>query len=196
MLAYDAAHYERYVSQHGGVVALGGAKGLHAAPTKAQKSILLGEVTDAQLELFRQQEAQRFDDPERAFTYTLRDGTTSTVAPLGKKSAGGKAREHFLLVTERPTSVTLLALVRDAAARLPTGEGSRYDVAELLKESNFIAPGGNDAQLNQVVSGALDRLHYDVDPCVRYDSERKLWIYLHGARAEAEYPDGPPTRGK
>ena len=32
------------------------------------------------------------------------------------------------------------------------------------------------------MSGALDRLHYEEDPCVKYDSERKLWIYLHKNR--------------
>ena len=29
------------------------------------------------------------------------------------------------------------------------------------------------------MSGALDRLHYEEDPCVKYDSEKKLWMYLH-----------------
>ena len=32
------------------------------------------------------------------------------------------------------------------------------------------------------VSGALDRLHYESDQCVRYDSDRKLWIYQHAER--------------
>lgn len=32
------------------------------------------------------------------------------------------------------------------------------------------------------MSGALDRLHYEDDPCVKYDSERKLWLYLHKNR--------------
>eukprot|EP00731_Ephydatia_muelleri_P033829 Em0039g15a len=31
-------------------------------------------------------------------------------------------------------------------------------------------------QLNNAVSGALDRLHYEKDPCVRYDNARKLWM--------------------
>ena len=33
-----------------------------------------------------------------------------------------------------------------------------------------------------MISGALDRLHYEQDPCVRYDNEKKLWIYLHKDR--------------
>jgi hypothetical protein len=32
-------------------------------------------------------------------------------------------------------------------------------------------------QLSVIISGALDRLHYESDQCVRYDSDRKLWIY-------------------
>jgi len=42
-------------------------------------------------------------------------------------------------------------------------------------------------QLNTVVSGALDRLHYEKDPCVKYDVSRKLWIYRHRSRAEDEF---------
>ena len=33
-----------------------------------------------------------------------------------------------------------------------------------------------------IISGALDRLHYESDQCVRYDSDRKLWIYQHSER--------------
>ena len=43
------------------------------------------------------------------------------------------------------------------------------------------------------VSGALDRLHQENDPCVRYDLERKVWIYLHGSRTEEEL--NQPPRG-
>lgn len=32
------------------------------------------------------------------------------------------------------------------------------------------------------MSGALDRLHYERDPCVKYDLQKKLWIYLHKNR--------------
>lgn len=38
-----------------------------------------------------------------------------------------------------------------------------------------------------MVSGALDRLHYERDPCVKYDSNRKVWIYLHRSRSEEEF---------
>ena len=44
-----------------------------------------------------------------------------------------------------------------------------------------------DTHLNTVVSGALDRLHYEKDPCVKYDTTRKIWIYLHRNRTEEEF---------
>lgn len=42
-------------------------------------------------------------------------------------------------------------------------------------------------KVNTVVSGALDRLHYEKDPCVKYDIGRKLWIYLHRSRSQEEF---------
>lgn len=42
-------------------------------------------------------------------------------------------------------------------------------------------------QINTVVSGALDRLHSEKDPCVKYDVNSKLWIYLHRSRTEDEF---------
>ena len=45
-------------------------------------------------------------------------------------------------------------------------------------------------QLNNAVSGALDRLHYEKDPCVRYDAPRKVWIYLHRGRTEEDFGTG------
>lgn len=32
------------------------------------------------------------------------------------------------------------------------------------------------------MSGALDRLHYEADPCVEFDAGIKLWRYLHADR--------------
>ena len=90
------------------------------------------------------------------------------------------------MVPDRPACVTLLSLVRDAAARLPNGEGTRADICELMKDSQYLSTGA-EASLHSVVSGALDRLHYEADPCVKYDSGRKVWIYLHRHRSEAEF---------
>ena len=37
------------------------------------------------------------------------------------------------------------------------------------------------------MSGALDRLHAEKDPCVKYDITRKLWVYLHRVRSVEEF---------
>ena len=74
--------------------------------------------------------------------------------------------------------------MRDAAARLPNGVGTRADICELLKESQFINEHIPDDKLSNILSGALDRLHYEDDPCVKYDNEKKLWLYLHQNRED------------
>jgi len=70
-------------------------------------------------------------------------------------------------------------LVRDAAARLPNGVGTRADICELLKESQYVNDELDDKLISSIVSGALDRLHYMTDACVKYDNQKKLWLYLH-----------------
>ena len=42
----------------------------------------------------------------------------------------------------------MVITVRDAAARLPNGEGTRGDICELLKDSQFLAPGVTDTQVS------------------------------------------------
>lgn len=44
--------------------------------------------------------------------------------------------------------------------------------------------------MSQVVSGALDRLHYEMDPCVKFDADKKLWTYLHMNKNQSEYFNG------
>jgi len=91
------------------------------------------------------------------------------------------------MVDDRPPYVTILTLVRDATARLPNGEGTRSEISELLKCSQFINRQAAENVLQTIVSGALDRMHGGVDPCVRYDARRKIWIYLHRNRNEADF---------
>ncbi|XP_051895771.1 nuclear factor related to kappa-B-binding protein isoform X4 [Pristis pectinata] len=140
--------------------------------------------------VFQEQERQRYSQPHKAFTFRMH-GFDSVVGPVkgvfDKDPSLNKAREHSLLRSDRPAYVTILSLVRDAAARLPNGEGTRAEICELLKDSQFLAPEVTNAQINTVVSGALDRLHYEKDPCVKYDIGRKLWIYLHRNRSEEEF---------
>ncbi|XP_034232417.1 uncharacterized protein LOC117640193 isoform X3 [Thrips palmi] len=139
---------------------------------------------------FRSQELERFANPLRAFTYKMH-GYDSVVGPLrGVYSTGSgnvKPRGHSLLVSDRPNYVTILALVRDAVARLPNGQGTRMDICELLKDSQYLKPGATEQTVQSVVSGALDRLHYEPDPCVKYEPKRKIWICLHRSRSMEEY---------
>ncbi|KAG5844549.1 hypothetical protein ANANG_G00163670 [Anguilla anguilla] len=146
--------------------------------------------TGEERHVFQEQEQQRYDQPHKAFTFRMH-GFESVVGPVkgvfDKETSLNKAREHSLLRSDRPAYVTILSLVRDAAARLPNGEGTRAEICELLKDSQFLAPDVTSAQVNTVVSGALDRLHYEKDPCVKYDIGRKLWIYLHRNRSQEEF---------
>lgn len=159
---------------------------------RAQKSLnTISASTEEVRAYFRQEEVLRYSIPDRAFSYTAADGKKSIVAPL--RRCGGKptskARDHFMLKKDRPPHVTILCLVRDAASRLPGSIGTRADVCTLIRDSQYVVEDVSDVQVNQVVSGALDRLHYERDPCVQFDGERKLWVYLHREREEEDFED-------
>ncbi|XP_008810520.2 uncharacterized protein LOC103721910 [Phoenix dactylifera] len=159
---------------------------------RAQKSLnTISPSSDEVRAYFRKEELLRYSIPDRAFSYTAADGKKSIVAPLrrGGGKPTSKARDHFMLKHDRPPHVTILCLVRDAAARLPGSIGTRADVCTLIRDSQYIVEDVSDAQVNQVVSGALDRLHYERDPCVQFDGDRKLWVYLHRDREEEEFED-------
>ncbi|WMV52313.1 hypothetical protein MTR67_045698 [Solanum verrucosum] len=104
---------------------------------------------------FRREEALRYREPERAFSYTTIDGHKSVVAPL--KRRGGKPLKrilhHHILKTNRPTHFSLHCLVRDAAARLPGGVRTRDDVCVLARDSQFIVEDISSSQLNKAVRG-------------------------------------------
>lgn len=189
LAAQDVLHYHHYLHVNGGAPpsAVGGGRaGLHSAPVGNQRSVLtLPPGSAEQLAKFRAEEAARYANPAAPFAYTRRDGARSAVAPLSTRV--GKAREHFLLVPERPQAMTLLSLVRDAAARLPGGVGSRTDVCELMRESAYVVAGVNDAQLATAASGTLDRLQGEEDSCLRYDPVLKRWNYLHAERQAHEF---------
>lgn len=106
-------------------------------------------VTPRSRTLFQEEERQRYNQPSKAFRYTAVDGGRSTVAPAVRAGAKvqGKAREHAMLKLDRPPSVTVLSLVRDAASRLPNGMGTRADVCTLLRDSQFVI---HDTPDNQV----------------------------------------------
>ncbi|XP_076024742.1 nuclear factor related to kappa-B-binding protein [Genypterus blacodes] len=162
-----------------------------ASPTpRVSTDYVVRPSTGDERQVFQIQEQQRYNQPHKAFTFRMH-GFESVVGPVkgvfDKEMSLNKAREHTLLRSDRPPYVTILSLVRDAAARLPNGEGTRAEICELLKDSQFLAPDVTSAQVNTVVSGALDRLHYEKDPCVKYDIGRKLWIYLHRNRSQEEF---------
>ncbi|XP_053655777.1 nuclear factor related to kappa-B-binding protein isoform X3 [Cherax quadricarinatus] len=162
-------------------------------PPRCYTSWTVQPATDSEKDMYRAQEKLRYEKPHKAYTFRMH-GYESVVGPVKgiytQQTGLNKARGHSLLVPDRPAYVTILSLVRDAVARLPNGEGTRSDICELLKESQYLAPLINSTaenNLNSVVSGALDRLHYENDPCVKYDTPRKLWIYLHRNRNEEEF---------
>ncbi|KAG8484773.1 hypothetical protein CXB51_021104 [Gossypium anomalum] len=159
---------------------------------RAQKSLnTISPSSEEVRAYFRREELLRYSIPDRAFSYTAADGKKSIVAPLrrGGGKPTSKARDHFMLKRDRPPHVTILCLVRDAASRLPGSIGTRADVCTLIRDSQYIVEEVSDAQVNQIVSGALDRLHYERDPCVQFDGERKLWVYLHREREEEDFED-------
>ncbi|XP_029198013.2 nuclear factor related to kappa-B-binding protein-like isoform X1 [Acropora muricata] len=161
-----------------------------APAARVKTDFVVRPSTEEERSAFRDQENERYANPHKAYTFRMH-GFESVVGPVkgvfSKDTNLNKAREHSLLISMRPPYVTILTLVRDAASRLPNGEGTRAEVCELLKDSQFINPNSSDAQIHTVVSGALDRLHYERDPCVKYDSNRKVWIYLHRSRSEEEF---------
>ena len=145
------------------------------------------------------QETLRFENPQLAFTYHVH-GYESVVGPVkGVYSKPGeldaartpplRAREHTILINDRPPYVSILTLEREAAARLPNGCGTRADIVELLKYSQYVSPAAPDGLVHSVVSGALDRLHYEADPCVKFSSARKMWVYLHRNRSEHDFSE-------
>ena len=156
---------------------------------KNKIQITIKPRTKEEIQSFREQEKERYKYPHKPWEYTLSNGNVAIVAPLfsSQKAMIVKARDHELLKNERPPYITLLALVRDAAARLENGVGTRLDICDLLKDSQYINENISESKINNIVSGALDRLHYQKDPCVKYDSHHKLWIYLHRNR-NLDYP--------
>ena len=163
---------------------------------KNKIQITIKSRTKEEIQNFREQEKERYKYPHKPWEYSLSNGNVAIVAPLfsSQKAMIVKARDHELLKNERPPYITLLALVRDAAARLENGVGTRLDICDLLKDSQYINENISESKINNIVSGALDRLHYQKDPCVKYDSHHKLWIYLHRNR-NLDYPGWKKMKG-
>lgn len=110
----------------------------------------VGRTSDYDRAYFQQQERKRYEHPHLSFTYKQHN-YESVVGPVKgiytQVPGVSKARDHNTLVADRPNFVTILALVRDATARLPNGEGTRADICELLKSSQYISPTAPEAVL-------------------------------------------------
>ena len=126
---------------------------------------------------YQEQERRRYSDPSQPFTWQCYD-YTAVVAPV--RSPGQAVRPHVMLVDQphRPPAVTILSLVRDAVSRLPNGEGTRADIVELVRDSQYLCDNIETSSLTSTVSGALDRLQNETDAPVKYDNNRKIWVYL------------------
>ena len=151
---------------------------------KRPKNSIIPKRTQEEINSYRKQEKIRYLNPHLPWKYKFSNGLTSIVAPVFKKSKTviTKVREHKLLKDSKPSYLTILSLVRDAASRLPNGIGTRMDVCDLLRDSQYINENITDKEINHIVSGALDRLHYEKDPCVKYNPHEKLWVYIHKNR--------------
>lgn len=133
------------------------------------------------LEMFHKQEEQRYLNPDLPYIYEVPSGSV-VVAPCRANNGGAqlKPRAHHLLLKSRPWCVNILSLVRDSMARLPGGVGTRADVTKLFCESQYVTAENADmSQVSVVVNGALDRLQAEASPSVKFDSDNKLWTYLH-----------------
>lgn len=75
--------------------------------------------------------------------------------------------------------------------------GDKNKVSEKAKESQYVLPDAPTNSLSTLVSNALDRLQSAGDACVKYDTETKMWVYLHGDRTEESLTffdvEGPAT---
>ncbi|XP_047508129.1 nuclear factor related to kappa-B-binding protein-like isoform X3 [Pieris napi] len=155
-------------------------------PPRYPTNWIVRQPTNTEIAEFRSQERRRFASASKPFTY-LQYGYRSVVGPASgvRASAGGACTS--LVTPQRPRAAGFLALLRDALARLPNGEGTRRDLLMLLKMSQWIIPC-TDQALSSAISMALDRLvAIKRDPIVKYDQRTAIWTYLHRNRTEEDW---------
>ncbi|XP_072931818.1 uncharacterized protein [Epargyreus clarus] len=143
-------------------------------------------ATNSELADFRAQERKRFSTSTKPFTY-VQHGFRFVVGPAIGGGGAGAGPGGALLAAHRPRAAAFPALVRDALARLPHGEGTRKDVLTLLKMSQWILPC-SDQTLNGALSLTLEKLlSIKRDPIVKFDLRSSIWTYLHRNRSEEDW---------
>ena len=142
---------------------------------------------------FHRQEQNRFSDPKKAFTYLLPNMSLSPVGPTF-----GATVELSNHISEYPTleknllnhcaknikNVYIIDLVRDATARLLGGKGSRVEVVNLFKQSQFVNLSfitQNENLVNGVVGICLEILQNCQTPHVELFVDftgKSAWRYI------------------
>ena len=157
----------------------------------AKSSLTLPPSSEAAIAEFRAQEVMRYNAPELPFTFTCSHpipGFSPKTISMPNLKSNPTGRKGALLKADRPERVTNVSLVRDALSRLPGGVGTRLDIASLVLQSQYIAPEISDiSQIASTVSSTLDRMHLEYDAGVRYDSDLRLYIYIHRQRTEEDF---------
>jgi hypothetical protein len=140
-------------------------------------------ATEQELFEHHNQERQRFESPNSPFTYR-QHGYESVVGPIRQSPL----IRNDILLSDRPKYITTANLVLDAVARLPNGEGTCTEIGELLKCSQYLALNLNENVLQSAVNTILETLGAEaLNPSVRFDGKRKLWIYLHRNCSEDDF---------
>lgn len=91
-----------------------------------------------------------------------------------------------MLLDDRPATVNVQDVVRDAMARLPQGVGTKGDVMVLLQDSQYVDPMCPATMVASHLSDCLDRLSAMSDPVASYSGPSRLWSYLHRNRSPEE----------
>jgi len=175
-----------FVSQSGPPLEIASASGGLDVPPGNTTQWTVRPSTQQERLKFQEEERLRYANPNQVFQWSC-NGYTAIVGPVKGANTTIRPKNHIMLVPDRPPSVTILTLVRDAVSRLPNGEGTRTDIVELLKDSQYLCSNIDAGSLTTTVSGALDRLQNENDAPVKYESNKKIWIYLHRGRTVADF---------
>jgi hypothetical protein len=149
--------------------------------------VTVARMPPDQLREFHRQEALRYENAGQPFCYRLAGLNPFCVAPQRGKTLVKIARRHAMLLDERPSTVTLQDVVRDALARLPQGVGTKADLQVVVMDSQFVNQDVTAAVLSSAISDSLDRLSAVSDPAASFHAMSRLWSYLHRNRAAHEF---------